>query len=406
MIMPLLMNPDVVVIGASISGLMHALVLRSTGRSVVVLEARSQQQIQAIGAGLSFWPNAQRLLTMCIPDMHFDSWAVKNSTMEILTRDGLPVIELPISEDIWTSSWSAMREKLVEACEQDVPGYGTVQIWINQRVCDLVDKDDHINVIYRIEDGPVKSVAANLVIAADGARSFVRNRFLPNTSPKYAGYLAWRGRFPESEAPRELDGALAGKMAFFMFDGSYILAYLAPDANGSMVSGDRYIEWCWYDACDVSSPEFSEYMTDRYGMQHNMTVSADLLHPKTWAAQLSRRKDVVPPIWQSLFAKSTLPLLTAIHSFDNDHAAFYSGKLLLAGEAYTQIRPHLGASCDIAALQAILLPEVLDGRMSIVEWERTVAIYARNKSIGSAATGEFGMTGKWPDGYVATFARP
>ncbi|KAH9871571.1 hypothetical protein J1614_005826 [Plenodomus biglobosus] len=173
-----------------------------------------------------------------------------------------------------------------------------------------------------------------------------------------------------------------------------------------MVPGDRYIEWCWYDACDVSSPEFSEYMTDRYGIQHNMTVSADSLRPKAWTSQLSRRDNIVPPIWRSLFAKSSLPLLTAIHSFDNEQAAFYGGKLLLAGEAYTQIRPHLGASCDIAALQAICLPRVLNGEMSVAEWERTVADYASEKSIGSKATGVFGMTGQWPDDYIATFAGP
>lgn len=404
--MPLLMDTDAVVIGASIAGLMHALVLKSTGRHVVILEARSQQQIQAIGAGLSFWPNAQSLFTMCIPDVDFDAWAIKNSTMEILTQDGLPLIELPISEDVRTSSWSVVRKKLVEACEQNLKGHGTVQFLTNQRVCNLVDQEDHIDVLYRPEDGPAERISATLVIAADGARSFVRNRFLPEMRSEYAGYLAWRGRFPESDAPKELEGAINGKMTFFMFHGSYILAYLAPNEDGNMAPGDRYIEWCWYDACDVSSPEFSEYMTDRYGIQHNMTVSADSLHPKVWTAQLSRRENVVPPIWRSLFAKSSLPLLTAIHSFDNEQAAFYGGKLLLAGEAYTQIRPHLGASCDIAALQAICLPRVLNGEMSVAEWERTVADYASEKSIGSKATGVFGMTGQWPDGYIATFAGP
>ncbi|KAH9871572.1 hypothetical protein J1614_005827 [Plenodomus biglobosus] len=211
-------------IGASIAGLMHALVLKSTGRHVVVLEARSQEQIQAIGAGLSFWPNAQNLFTMCIPDVNFDAWAIKNSTMEILTQDGLPLIELPISEDVRTSSWSIVRKKLVEACEQNLKGHGTVQFLTNQRVCDLVDQEDHIDVMYMPGDGPAERISATLVIAADGARSFVRNRFLPEMRSEYAGYLAWRGRFPESDAPKELEGAINGKMTFFMFDGSYILA--------------------------------------------------------------------------------------------------------------------------------------------------------------------------------------
>ncbi|KAI8937297.1 hypothetical protein NX059_006505 [Plenodomus lindquistii] len=406
MIMPLVTDAHAVVIGASIAGLMHALVLKSTGRNVVILEARSQQQIQAAGAGLSFWPNAQHLFSSCVPGIEFDAWTIKNTTMEILTRDGVPVAEMPLSEEIRTSSWAIVREKLVQACEQDVDGHGTVEFRTDRRVCDLIDQDESVDVVYMSEDGSVERIATGLVIAADGARSFVRQRLLPEASSEYVGYLAWRGRIPESDVSQELDGALEGKMTFFMFEGSYILAYLAPSENGSMVPGDRFIEWCWYDACDVSSPDFSEYMTDRHGVQHNMTVSANMLRPEAWTAQLLRRDDVVSPIWKSLFAKSSLPLLTAIHSFDNDQAAFYGGKLLLAGEAYTQIRPHLGASCDIAALQANLLPAVLDGDMSISMWEEMVAEYAKDKGIGSRATGEFGMTGQWPDGYVASFARP
>jgi hypothetical protein len=80
--------------------------------------------------------------------------------------------------------------------------------------------------------------------------------------------------------------------------------------------------------------------------------------------------------------------------------AFYNGKVLLVGEAYTQIRPHLGASCDIAALQALLLAEVLSGKKSMKEWEGEVAEYASKMSIASRATGTFGMTGNWPKDYV------
>jgi len=77
---------------------------------------------------------------------------------------------------------------------------------------------------------------------------------------------------------------------------------------------------------------------------------------------------------------------------------------LLAGEAFIQLRPHLGASCDIAGLSAITLPQVLGGEMSLEEWEKKVGNHAMEKAIGSRATGIFGMTGQWPEGYRAESA--
>lgn len=91
-------------------------------------------------------------------------------------------------------------------------------------------------------------------------------------------------------------------------------------------------------------------------------------------------------------------------AFDNTKASFFGGKLLLAGEAFIQLRPHLGASCDIAGLSAITLPRVLSGEMSLEEWEKKVAQHAMEKAIGSRATGIFGMTGQWPEGYTAESA--
>jgi hypothetical protein len=91
-------------------------------------------------------------------------------------------------------------------------------------------------------------------------------------------------------------------------------------------------------------------------------------------------------------------------AFDNTKASFFGGKLLLTGEAFIQLRPHLGASCDIAGLSAITLPQVLSGELPLEEWEQKVARHAMEKAIGSRATGMFGMTGQWPEGHTAESA--
>jgi len=140
-------------------------------------------------------------------------------------------------------------------------------------------------------------------------------------------------------------------------------------------------------------------MTDKDGTRHNHTVPAELLHPESWKTQLTRRKDATSRLWQHLFAISTansLPLLTAIRSFDNPSSSFFDGKLLLAGEALAQIRPHLGASCNIPALQALTLAQVLKGEKTRGEAEQEILEYASKQAIASKVTGISGMTGESP----------
>jgi hypothetical protein len=107
---------------------------------------------------------------------------------------------------------------------------------------------------------------------------------------------------------------------------------MTPNETGDATPGNRLVEWCWYDTCDASSSDFSDFMTDTNGVRHNHTVTAGLLNPRSWEAQLARRRDVITPLWQRMFAISTahkLPLLTAIRSFDNTTSSFFDGKLLL-----------------------------------------------------------------------------
>jgi hypothetical protein len=87
---------------------------------------------------------------------------------------------------------------------------------------------------------------------------------------------------------------------------------MTPNEIGSMRPGERVIEWCWYDACDASTPVFADYMTDVDGVRHNVTVPGKLLRPDVWEAQLKRREKVLPPMWKNIFQNSSMPLLTAV----------------------------------------------------------------------------------------------
>jgi 2-polyprenyl-6-methoxyphenol hydroxylase-like FAD-dependent oxidoreductase len=202
---------------------MHALMLKSIGHTVIVLEARSEQQLQARAAGLSIWPNAQRLLTTSIPKLDLDSITVHNRSMQIMTGDGLLVGEVPVADDVRTTGWNLVHDLLRKTCETNAGGDGpTVRILTNKTVLEVYEKGTNMVVEYTGEDG-AESIIAGRVIAADGARSYVRSLVLPEVNAEYVGYLAWRGNFPEVEAPDGLEGVLAGKLCNFKLDDCYIL---------------------------------------------------------------------------------------------------------------------------------------------------------------------------------------
>jgi 2-polyprenyl-6-methoxyphenol hydroxylase-like FAD-dependent oxidoreductase len=144
-------------------------------------------------------------------------------------------------------------------------------------------------------------------------------------------------------------------------------------------------------------------MTDIKGYRHNKTVPRGCLRNEVWEKQLAKKK--LPTGWDELISKSEGPFVTAVTSFEGPGPLFCDGKVLLAGEAFTQFRPHLGLSCDLAALQALTLGDVLTGDITMTEYEKLVTEYTEEFSVRSSAMGHFGLTGRWPEGYVPLYMK-
>src|SRR5260370_37014279 len=68
------------------------------------------------------------------------------------------------------------------------------------------------------------TATGELLIGADGLRSSVRQQFLPDLAPLYAGYVAWRALIAEEANPASVPPDLLAYMLFTLPPGEQILA--------------------------------------------------------------------------------------------------------------------------------------------------------------------------------------
>ena len=70
------------------------------------------------------------------------------------------------------------------------------------------------------------SIQADLVIAADGCRSNVRQLLVPSKPAADAGYLTWRAIIPENSISEETQQAFNDKSTWYRMHKSYIIVYV------------------------------------------------------------------------------------------------------------------------------------------------------------------------------------
>ncbi len=170
--------------------------------------------------------------------------------------------------------------------------------------------------------------------------------------------------------------------------------YYVPSEGSNPDSKQRDFVWIWYDMLPEDSPQFTKTFTDIDGKRHNTTIPRGKMQPKVWERVLDHRKLVGNPYFIELMEKIEEPFVSAIRDFEGSKAAFYDGKLLLAGDALTLCRPHGGASTNEAALQAQLLVKVWKGEMTIEEWEKMCFESAAKAAQFSLAMAQFFWTGE------------
>jgi 2-polyprenyl-6-methoxyphenol hydroxylase-like FAD-dependent oxidoreductase len=117
----------------------------------------------------------------------------------------------------------------------------------------------------------VGRLVADLLVCADGAQSASRRRLLPDVTPSYAGYVAWRGTLDEADAPAELVRFFDDAFTFCETrTGGHILNYFIPGDGAAVTVGRRRLNWVWYVMANEA--DLATLLVDRDGRRHHASL--------------------------------------------------------------------------------------------------------------------------------------
>jgi 2-polyprenyl-6-methoxyphenol hydroxylase-like FAD-dependent oxidoreductase len=221
------LSTDIAKVGGSIAGLMIARVLKECGNDVKIIEKNKRLHSPA---GISLGRNAVELLERFFP--HSMPRSIENTGMVHFDTDGnITSIEpLPrAAEGIRTSSWNEVHQCLRRHIETGGRHWitGSVVVAEGTRVTEVVQEGESLAVRYVDQYGAYGKEHADLVVAADGAYSFVRqlsDEQMPPMGncdkvrlPQYSECVAWRkGMCDEDDLPhRNLRAIVEGKIGFY-----------------------------------------------------------------------------------------------------------------------------------------------------------------------------------------------
>ena len=362
------------IVGGSVGGLFAAHLLRAEGWDVAVFE-RSGGALADRGASIG---TRQELFDVLrsIGIALDPSAGVAVTSRICLDRDGKIVGALPVHSI--NSAWDRIYRPLRDALPDEF--YRAAS-----RVERIAQDGDSVTAI--LADGTSESGA--LLIAADGIHSTIRAQLAPEVTPRYAGYIAWRGVIEESEMTAAEHALLFGRMCFSLPEGELLLALGMPGRDADTRPGHRRYYWIWFRPADEANA-LPALCTDSTGRCHGSSIPPHLV-----------RSEVIRDLQQAAEASFAPPLAAIIRHtrqpyphgiFDVEAPRLAFGRVVLLGDSAFVARPHVGAGITKAALDAQGLVDALavepDLTAALARYDRErrafgSALVARSRHLGA-----------------------
>lgn len=314
----------ILVVGGSLGGLMAANLLHRAGHEVTVLE-RSSRSLQGRGAGIVTHEGLRQTLRDCgVPVDH--TLGVPVASRVVLKADGETECrwEHPQILTSWGRLYALLRAALPERCHRLGSAVSGAQ-------------QDEAGVTLRLADG--RSENADLVVAADGLRSTLRQQLVPDVQPQYAGYVAWRGVCDEIALSRRTLSTLFPHFGFGLPEGEQMLGYPVAGADDSTELGQRRWNFVWYRPA-AAGAELQALLTDADGVHHPEGIAPQQVSWRQIAAMREAARQRLAPQFAEIVEKTAVPFLQPIVDFLPPPLAH--GRIALLGDAAGVARPHVG----------------------------------------------------------------
>jgi len=332
-----LARPRALVIGGSVGGLFAAHLLRHIGWDVAVFE-RADGDLGDRGTGIG--TREELFAVMRRIGLASDaSIGIDVEGRVGLDRGGRVIHELPVRAV--TSAWSRIWRPLRQAWPDERYASGKALVGIEQN-------EQQVSAVF----GDGTRVDGDLLVGADGLHSTVRAQFVPEVTPRYAGYVAWRGVVEANALSSDLRDLVLHRMVFGSPDGELMLSIPMPALRDE---GKRACHFVWFRP--VVESALNGLCTDASGKRHGVSIPPPLIRPDLIAALKRDAANLLAPQLAVLVNATAQIILHPIFELESRSLVF--GRVALVGDAAFVARPHVAAGVMKAAIDAESLADAL-----------------------------------------------
>jgi salicylate hydroxylase len=312
-------GPKIAIVGGGIGGLFAAKALLTHGLDVSVYE--QAPALGEIGAGVYLTPNSARHLYRMGLGPAVEKWGARvGPASRYFRHDGTPIAPVQVTDSSgWNATFGMHRADLVNFLAEALPAE---IVHTGHRATAFEQDDDKARVTFA--NGAIAE--ADLVIAADGIHSELRQYVVPPSRPVFSGSVAYRGLIPCESIPQWTPAA----WQMWLGPAKHFLTY--------PVRGGELLNYVGFVPADAEMKESWSAPGDP------ATLRAEFAGWDPRIAALLRQ--VQSTFRTALYDREPLPTWTR-------------GRLTLLGDAAHPMLPHLGQGANQSIEDGMALATIL-----------------------------------------------